>query len=155
MVGDDGCHHDVGERKQHGRQYCRVCPTQLYDVPEYAEHEHEGVEGAQQQRYGYYELHQVDAGKSGEPCVKLRQRPHHERQQRVAVDVVVGRPVRNHRVGYGVEARDCEVLDENVPVAGVRFGEQVDVARYDEGVQSDEHHKRHGRREPFFALYLE
>ena len=80
---------------------------------------------------------------------------HEERQQRMAVDIIARRPVAHHAIRDGVEARDVELRDEQMPVVGVLRCEHVVVLADDEGVEGKEHQEHHRRQRAFFALHAE
>ena len=81
----------------------------------------------------------VDAREPHEPLIEQVGHKHEERQQRMAIDIVFGRPLRHHVVGDGVEARYVEFPHDDAPVAVAQGCEVGIVARH---YQRVEHNKQ-------------
>ena len=150
VVGHNGREHDVGKGEEQGGEQGGVGASQADDFAAYAIDEDDAVEAAEEQYGGHDEEGAVDAGDGHEGLVEQVGDEHEEGQQGVAVDVVLGRPVGDHIVGDGVEARDVEPADEHRPGVVGDGGEGMVVVANDERVERREHQQgRQGQRALF------
>ena len=76
----------------------------LSDFPQDAVEEYKTVNGAEDEKDGTDKLHAVHTEKSRHALVEQIERPYEESQQRMAIDIIAGLPIRDDGIGDGIEA---------------------------------------------------
>ena len=146
VVGHDGGEHDVGKRETKCRQQRGINQRNAHHIAEDAHEEHERPESRKHQHRRHDEQGAVGSREAHQPLVEQIGQIHEEGQQRVAVDIILGRPIRDHSIGNGVEARDAELTDEKFPIVNTHRREQIIIMTHHDGIeryQGQQGHKRH------------
>ncbi len=93
---------------------------------------------------GHEILHTVDTQQGRQSLIQQPQGPDHERQQRMAVDIVDRIPVSDTQIGQGVVAREVQLAFEHLPIGSeTLLHEQVVHTPDEQTVQHNNHQQHH------------
>jgi hypothetical protein len=99
MVWHHAGKHYVREREVEQAKDVGLPDAQLDDIPENTEQKDHGVGGAKDDSHSGENGSKIGASGGYEPVVDTAERPHEERQKRVAIDVVGRKPFRDNLIG--------------------------------------------------------
>jgi hypothetical protein len=138
MVWHHAGKHYVREREVEQAKDVGLPDAQLDDIPENTEQKDHGVGGAKYYCHSGENGSKIGASGGYEPVVDTTERPHEERQKRVAIDVVGRKPFRDNLIGQRVEARNMEMPYKETVVVIAWHAEHIPVPAYRNSIKQGE-----------------
>ena len=128
MVGRDGRQHDVGQGEEKQTEQTGVEQGKTHHLAQQSVKKHQRIEGCEDLHSCHNEDGTVDAREPHQALVNHIWHIHEEGQQGMAKHVVACLPIANHHVGDGIEAREVEVANNEVPIVGLQGREKLVIA---------------------------